>query len=329
MSVRKTESRLPAGLQATDLGQSVVSPDGRCCLVSFNTAPLAATRENTYTVFVTDAALASNVQSYQWTFTEDGIEPYSTITVVGELAYRPTNAGNLDADVQLLDGSNAILASLSLIQEVGGLNPAIEDDIAAATKQAGPGAANPDVLRELVNDYYTYYQGVQLKTPEGDDFFKRFVCGMLFDGAVRYPPSKRKEISNEIVSVLTNNTDAFSTAAGNCIGPAALRLTLLAMHYPEGGPMLPWTELPETGSEHALADELLRQKLNALGENDKIDLVNIARFPKTSIQFCAAIIENLRNKYFPGASFKDVMTGMNGTREHWISKHYNTGPIAK
>jgi hypothetical protein len=329
MPVRKTESRLPSGLQPSDLGEAILSVDGRISLVSFCTSPLAASQENNYILFVTDSGLAANVQSYLWTVTEDGAIPFGITTTIGELSYQPNNVGNLVVDVQLLDGSNNKLASLSLIQEVGGLNPTIEDDIAAAAGQAGPGAGNPDILRELVNEYYIYYQSVHLKTPEGDDSFKRFTCGMLFDGLLKYPTAKRKDINNEIASVLTDNPAAFSIAAGNAVGPAALRLALLAMNYPPGSPLLPWTELPDGGSANALADELLRQKLDAFAEDDKIDLVNIARFPKTNIKFCAAIIENLRDKYFAGASFKDVLTGMNGTREHWISKHYNTGPIAK
>ena len=329
MGVRKTESRLPAGLQAADLGESVTSADGRCCLVSFITAPLAAGRENTYIVFVTDAGLGATVQSYQWSVTEDGIEPRSANTDVGEFGYMPLTVGNVTVDVQLLDASNKALLSLSINQEAGGLNPAIEDEIAAAATQAGPGAGNPDVLRELVNEYYGYYQAVQLKTPEGDDSFKRFVCGVLFDGTLKYPAGKRKEINNELAAVLTDNSTVFSAPAQNPIGPAAIRLALLAMNYPLGSPMLPWTELPDGGSANAAADELLRQKLDALAEESKIDLFNIARFPKTNIKFCAAIIENLRDKYFAGAAFKDVLTGMNGTREHWITKHYTTGPIAK
>ena len=62
--MRKTETRLPAGLQPADLGEAVASADGHCCLVSFITAPLAVNRENIYVVFVTDAGLAASVQSF-------------------------------------------------------------------------------------------------------------------------------------------------------------------------------------------------------------------------------------------------------------------------
>ena len=56
MSVRKTESRIPANFQATDFGEAVVAPDGRCALVSFITAPVLVDRENVnvYVLFVTE-----------------------------------------------------------------------------------------------------------------------------------------------------------------------------------------------------------------------------------------------------------------------------------
>ena len=72
MAVRKTETRIPTGLVASDLGESFVAADGRCALVSFITSPLAVNRENTYVVFVTDAGLAAQAHSFEWSFSENG-----------------------------------------------------------------------------------------------------------------------------------------------------------------------------------------------------------------------------------------------------------------
>src|SRR5205814_282399 len=83
--VRKTESRLPAGVDATGLGESVAAADGRCALVSFITAPLATGRANTYVVFVTDAALAGAVESFEWSFAEDGVTPVVVTADVREV----------------------------------------------------------------------------------------------------------------------------------------------------------------------------------------------------------------------------------------------------
>jgi hypothetical protein len=312
-----------------DLGEAVVATDGRCAVVSFLTSPLAAGHGNTYVVFVTDAGLAGTVKSFEWTFDEDGAFPLIQSTDVGETTYQTSNIGNLTLTVRLLDASDAELASISIIQEIGQLNPSLETQISAATEQPGAGAANLEVTREVINDYYTYYQGVKLKNPEPDDAFKRFVCSYLFNGTLKNTPDQRKDNFTTLSAALDSNADAFSIATATGVGVCDIRLALLAMVYPAGASLLPWTEIPEPTDQHALADEQLRQKLAALNDNDRIDLLNIARFPKTNITWCAGIIEALRDKYFAGTGFKDVATGMSGTRSHWIDKHYSKGPIAK
>ena len=70
LGVRKTETRIPGTLQASDLGQAVVATDGRCALVSFISSPIVAAHDNVYVVFVTDGALAYSVQTFEWTFSQ-------------------------------------------------------------------------------------------------------------------------------------------------------------------------------------------------------------------------------------------------------------------
>lgn len=79
----------------------------------------------------------------------------------------------------------------------------------------------------------------------------------------------------------------------------------------------------------AVADEQLRQKLAALSEDERVDLVDIARFPKSNILACARILAALRDRYFSGAKFADVIEGMSGARAHWITTHFREGPIAR
>jgi hypothetical protein len=328
MSVRKTETRIPAGFAATDLGDAILATDGRCALVSFLSSPLTPNQENTYVLFVTDSSLASSIDSYNWLFAEDGAFPQNTQTTVGEAAYTPGTVGNLTVMVSALDSSGTELASLTLIQDVGPLNPALEDLIATADDNAGPGANNPDVLREVVNAYCSYYQNVSLKVPESGDAFKRYVCSFLFDGTLKRTPDERVALLDQLSDALDNNPDAFPIIALEGIGVCAIRLALLAMTFPQSSPLLPWTELPQDSNQNAIADDQLRQKLAACSDNDKIDVFNIARFPKTNITQCGSIIEALRDKYFPGTSFDDVLTGLSGTRQSWITMHYSKGPLA-
>ena len=328
MPIRKTETRIPSGLAPSDLGEAVVASDGRSALISFLTSPLTTGHQNTYVLFVTDSTLAASIESYEWVFAEDGAFPHASLTTVGETPYTPTNVGNMTLIVRYLDSGGAELGSLTLVQDIGPLNPALESLIEAANDSPGPGASNPDVLSEMVNSYYSYYQNVTLKTPESGDSFKRYICSFLFDGASKKTPDDRGQVLDRLADALESNPDALTAAAVEGVGVCGIRLDLLAMTFPAASPLLPWTELPQDANQNALADEQVRQKVAALGDDDKVDLLNIARFPKTNIAQCAHIIEALRDKYFPGATFDSVLTGLSGARETSITMHYSKGPLA-
>jgi len=328
MPARKTETRIPSGLAPSDLGDAVVATDGRSALVSFVTSPLTADHENTYVLFVTDAALAASIDSYEWFFAEDGAFPQTVETTVGQVSYTPSNIGTLTIGVRYLDSTATEVGNLTLVQDIGPLNPALESLIEAANDNPGPGASNPDVISEMVNSYYPYYQSVTLKVPESGDSFKRYVCSFLFDGTSKKTPDDREQLLERLADAIENNPDALTSLSVEGVGVCGIRLDLLAMTLPAASPLLPWTELPQDVNQNAVADEQLREKVAALGDDDKIDLFNIARFPKTNITHCASIVEALRDKYFAGASFDDVLTGMSGTREVWITMHYSKGPLA-
>jgi hypothetical protein len=331
MGVRKTESRIPANFKPDDLGQAVVAADGRCALVSFITSPLVIDRENTYVVFVTDAALAGSANSFEWSFTENGGVANTQTTEVGEVSYRPKSLGTLSLVVRILGSGNAEQSSITLTQEVVSLNTELENLISNANKQTGPGMSNPDAVRELINDHNPYYQGVIMQTPEGGDGFKQFVFSMVSDGTIQRTPVQRKQHLDQIAASLNSQGKDFVTLTSEGVGVCAIRIALLAMTLPQvpgnPSPLLTWTELPE--KQRSFADEKLRQNLTTLNENIQVDLFNLARFPKSSITQCGHIIEALRDRYFNGTNFSDVLTGMSGTRAAWITRHYREGPLVR
>jgi hypothetical protein len=331
MPVRKTESRLPANFQAADLGQAAVATDGRCALVSFITSPLVTNHENTYVVFITDEELAAAADSLEWAFSENGHAPNLQTTQFGEISYLPQDSGSLDVTVRILDASSSEQASLSLTQDVVIPNPKLESLIARASNEPGPGVANPDVARELVNNYNSYYQGVTLQTPESGDGFQRFVFSMVFDGALQQTPTQRKLQIEKLAQSLNNGSTDFAALAAQGVGVSAIRLALLAMTFQQGSgnpaPVLNWTELPELSPKRILADEHLCEAMAGLDEATRIDLFNLARFPKSNIVRCAHILEALRDRYFSGITFEDVLTGLSGTRAERISRHYRGGPL--
>ena len=326
MPVRKTESRIPANFQASDLGEASVAADGRCVLISFVTSPLVVGRENVYVVFVTDAGLAAAAQSFEWRFTENGALPDTQNTQQGEISYNPKTAGQLNLVVRILGAGGAEQASLSFAQEIVSPNVELETLISEARNQPGPVVSNPDVARELINDHNPYYHAVVLQTPETGDGFQRFVFGFVFDGALQRTTAARKQQLDELAASLNNQSADFGALVGKGVGVCGIRLALLAMILPG---LLDFTELPEPFEQRALADEQLRLTLAALDEDKRIDLFNLARFPKSNIARCAGILEALRDHYFPGTNFNDVLTGLQGTRAQRIIRHYREGPLLR
>ena len=326
MAIRKTESRFPDGLLAADLGQAVAAPDGRCTLISFVTSPLANHRSNVYVVFVTDAGLAAAAASYEWTVTENGGTPVIQTTPLGEFKYTAQAVGHVVIAVRILDGASAEQATLSITQDIVAANPELENLIKDAVNHPGPGTASPDVLRELINEHNLYYQAVAPQTAEAGDGYKRMVFNMVYDGALQRPAVDRKNFLDMLALSLNTGETDFATLSGQRNGVSGIRLLLLAMTIPG---MLPFTLLPADASQRQVVDEQLRQTLAQLDENKRIDLFNIIRFPKSNIVFCGRILETLRDRYFSGTNFNDVLTGMSGARAQWIITQYQQGPVVR
>lgn len=325
MAVRKTESRIPSGLQPGDLGEVTISPDGHCILVSFITAPLAVNRENIYVVFVTDNGLAASVSSFEWTFTLAAQPPDMTTTGFGQQSYTPAAEGSLEVKVRLLDGGNSELATLSLTQQVGPLNEELETMITEAANNPGAGMGNPDVLRELVNDHNPYYMNVPLQTPEAGEGFSQYLFSTVTDGALETNAEKRKSRLEEVAASINDSSTDFASNIGAGLGVAKVRMTLLTMLLPPTP--VPFTELPEANAENAAADEQLRQQIAGMSDDDKIDLFNRVRFPKSNIIICGKLLEALRDKFFAGVKFDDVLQKMSGAMADWITLNYNKGPL--
>ena len=333
MPTRPTERRIPPTLTPGDLGESVAAGDTRCLLISFITSPLVVERVNTYVVFVTNDSLAAQTARYEWTLALGDREPETQVTDVGETTFRPPAAGELHVSSACSVMAARSSATLALPQEVVDPNTELEALIDAARNQPGPSVGNPEVARELVNDHNPYYQAVTLTTPEGTDAFREMVFSMVFDGAQQRSAARRTEHLGRLAAALNGEDDNFATLTGEGAGVCGLRLPLLAMTVgrtaADATPLLAWTELPDVAPRRAAAEEGLREKLAGLEGASKVDLFNIARFPKSNITHCARILEQLRDRYFRGASFDDVVNGMSGTRAHWIVRHFREGPLVR
>jgi hypothetical protein len=281
---------------------------------------------------VTDTTLASASDSFEWTFKENGDVARIDATPSGEIVYRPTTVGTLGLEVRILDTDGTEQAKVSIGQEVVLPSYELELLIAESEDKPGAGAGNPEVLRELVNEHSRYYQSLQLKTPEVGDGFQRFSFNIVMAGALRGTMQERKRQVDRLAAAINGGAVDFASLIAEGIGVSGIRLTLLAMILPQTSsptPILPWSEFPDSPGQYGLADDERRRSLAALNEDTLIDLFNLVRFPKSNIKLCGRILESLRDHYFSGTNFNDVLTGMSGTRAHWITRHYLEGPLLR
>jgi hypothetical protein len=333
MPVRKTESRIPANFGPSDLGQAVVAVDGRCAVVSFVTSPLVVDRENSYVLFIIDPALAAAAGTFEWTFAESEGATATRTTQDGEILYRPQTVGALNVTVRILDVGGVEAAKLTLKQAIAPLNKELETVISRRQDQPGPAIGNIDVARELVNDHNPYYQGAAPQAAEAGEAFRSLLFGLVRNGALQSPPEQRKQQIDRLAASLNGDDYDLPALVGLGIGICSIRLPLLAMSLPQAAAspdtFLPWTELPDRQVERSPAESKLLRACANLAEPVRLDLFNLVRFPKSNIAQCGRIVELLRNRYFPGASFQDVMTGMSGTRAQWIIRHFRQGPLKR
>ena len=332
MPVRKTESRTPFDLAPSELGEAVASSDEQALLVSMITAPLATGRPNTYVVFVTDSGLASQVEQFEWTFTENADAPTQQTTQQGEVTYTPASTGQLEVVVRLKDSADTDLKALTLVQPLGNLQAEIETLLAAASEGVQPTLGNPEAVRELVNDLSPYYQDARLLDGSADEDFERFLFTVVNDGVLRNDTADRHARIHHIADVLNTDSEDLPAALAPGVGVSALRLPLLAMHIGRtagADPLIEFVELPEVSAPRVAGYRDLLEQIGSLDEDSRIDLFNVARFPKSNIKYCGVVLELLRDRYFSGTSFADVLAGMGGTRAHWITRHYSEGPLLR
>jgi hypothetical protein len=312
-------------LQPSDLGEASLSSDGRFVFISFITAPLATGRENRYVVMVTDAGLATAVQSFEWTITENSSPPAVSSTEEGQITYTPTAEGKVEIKLRLLDAGASEQGSITVTQEIGSLNAELETLIADAATKPGAGMGNPDVLREIVNDHNPYYLDPVLKVPEPGKGFALLLFNTLVDGVLQSDVQKRDYQLEQVAAALNDAAPDFATAILPGLGVTKMRLVVMTMLLFPG--KLPFTELPDASADNLLADEQLRQQLAALSDDDKLDLFNTLRFPKSNIITCSKLLEALRDKFFNGVAFDDVLTKMTGTMADWLMLNYSKGPL--
>lgn len=330
VTVRKTESKIPANFQLSDLGETVLAADSRCALVSFISSPLVVDRENRYVLFVTDPALAATAQSYEWAFSESADAPTIQTSEHGEISYRAATTGTLDLTVRILDSTNAEQASLTLAQEVLLLHSELEE-LVNDPEGKTPVAADPETSRELVNDVRGYIDELVPRDADDDSSLNKLIFSVAYAEAMLLPTADRVVQLEQLAFALNEGGAAsFADQAEAGIGLCRVRPQVLAMFLsatPEGTDwLIPPREFPHDPEGRGPMQKELLQALAELDETRRLDLFNLLRFPKSNLKMGVQLLEAMRTQYFSGEDLPSILADEDKAK--LLISQFKEGPFA-
>jgi hypothetical protein len=325
MPVRKTESRLPEGFTAGDLGQSSTAAGNTIHLVSFFSSPVALRRTQVYVVFVTDAALAPQVGKYEWTFTNGGSTTLQTDEGLAE--FTPQNLGALNVTVKVKGSGTTVHATLAVTQQVIALNSELELLIDQQESNV-PRAAHPETSRELLNEIRGYVD-VLLPGP-ANEVYNKTLSSLAYARCLEPPQFRRHLLLERHAAVINSgNHKDFLSATKTGFGICKTRPQLLAMFLKRPGATDPFIDLVELADAKA-AEKAIAKTFNdatKVTEAHKIDLFNLLRFPKSHLAMVKLVIDGLLAKYFAGAQVPQVLKEK--AKGKALLSQFETGPSVK
>ncbi len=311
MTIRATESRIPAGFTARDFGEaSQVDSGGKTyALVSYLTSPIAQGSTIDYVVFVVgETPQEAPKYSYRWTVTHLPSETTEVETTTkGVFRYDADISGEVRVRVDVLRDST-VQATLPLNQQIRELDPALEAllnptgmlkhiNVAPSLGSLG---GNPRTSRELVNSFRRYVFDAVGPAPK-IDLPARYVAAVLYAEVLRVEKGSLLGRDNELDAAAAELNDESSLALGrqsdNALGVAQIAPQTLAMLVgpTQATTFTPWTELPGEPDKRAAVRDQILATLDGLANaaDVKIDLFNLLRFPKSNINMCARLLRAL------------------------------------
>ena len=330
MAVRKTESLLPPGFSASDLGQSATSATStNVILISFLSSPVAARRIQHYVVFVTDNALAATVNSYEWNFTNGPAVTQSSINGIAE--FTPQNIGTLTVTVNLKSASNATLHSVTLTQQVISLNEALELKI-EQTENNFPGAAHPETSRELINDIRPY---INVILPvASNDLYNKAISSLAYIRALATIQTRRNVLLEDLANILNTRPGDFFSQSKDGFGICKTRPQLLAMFL--DNPSSPGNKYLDAAAlelrsganstQRTANETAIQTAFTALNVDVQTSLFNLLRFPKSHLAMAKLILDGLESRYYSSASIGATLANNNDAKR--LITEYEKGLIA-
>lgn len=335
MSVRKTESRIPGGFglpNISSFGQAINdnSTNPSYALISYLNTPVRRSPGtpfwNKYVVFV-DILKVSNAQnlSYEWTveFLDNTNNPVSQsnpvviTTDTGVLEFSSAQYFSntiIDAAATCRTTVKINAVTLSLNQKIAGTLTIIEDflslsstDFFDPTKKISIAkSGNRDLTTTIANHYRDYL--LTATSLYGEVFKVPVNLAAAINYLIVYHAGRNE---NSVLEANLNTPPAdWNEDERNKwpVGVCALKPHFAAMFIPKNGQSgaayLPFQELDliqHASPETVIFDQFLS---NTLTENERIDIYNLLRFPKSNIRHCAFMLHKLKNSNAAWASLE-------------------------
>ena len=324
-------------------------------LVSYLTSPLTQGTLNQYVVFVLDPDLAAKVVSHQWRVfknSETGIAPLlisTTATDDGIFEFRPTDMGEYVIYLQLKDSSGMVIDSLQLNQSVIPFSDKFDDMVNGLSitinrwwnLKPNIEIGEASLTNELANDFYGYIQDAVAEPINGIDNQipwqllaaiayremsfapKESLGGIYYD-----KPNRTTELAmyrNYLNDVAYFDYGVEDWSLGVCqIQPQTLA-TVLVNPLTQAS-YTPFLEEDIASNNGALLSDQRLKAFLALSLEDRVDLFNLLRFPRTHLRMCNLVLQALKNRVnrVPQLNAEQLLADQKSIQI--IATEYNQGP---
>lgn len=322
MTVRKTESRIPLGFNAFELGESVQVDN--FALVCYLRSPVPVDSKLDYVLFVTAVPEADRDNwTYSWKtvrVSTGEVIKEQKVTHRGVFDVTPNFLGEIATSVEIMHNGTAVATSRPLLlrQEVVSLEPTLEVlfesknllNHLGVDKCVGTLGGTREASRELINGFRQYvFEAIGPAAPRPAlDVPLQLLAATVYMSILETPKEGLFERDHDIEAAAAELNDewsvAFAAQIDNALGVSSIAPQTLAMVLERPGtgkPYTPWLEKPSTDVGRAEVNESIRRNLmddlqdipGQTAEEARIDLFNLLRFPKSNIRMCALVLRRL------------------------------------
>jgi hypothetical protein len=311
MNINLTETRLPIGKSASDLGQSVSAFNDNLILISYQESPIVVDYIQNYVLFVINSDVADSIDNISWSAL---IVTDTQSVAVDVNAENPTQVtltanskGKLTIKVEV-SYNNGAKDTLTLNQTVK--NRFLQ--IVPKTNDYLPSYGNPQTTSWVMDSYVKYLLSVKNAEDNYHTELRFLIVSLMYYNLMNYGPTNY--LSNPTLYVDDDldfsNIDLFNGVGVTAIRPFTLFYLYTNIAQPNTTPAPLYNAELNYDPEDFFQDlqkDIYESLYSALDEQLKIDFYNLLRFPKSHIDICKQFLLFLKNKYYPADSFDVIM----------------------